>query len=200
MSITHGQQTGLKRWEVFLWLAAWIWTTGWCSTQGEMQTLPNLCFKLSTKCLGPWVSACRGPSCELCEILNVKSFAFHFHVNNYSCPSRIEYEDRQESLLRALQQNVTRETQMVSLVITCAICMSRAFVSNCCCAFHRWWWSCLPIERTSMTVWRSTCVWTALLLVSVWCLAPSANLKRLWLWPPRLLCRWTAKWEESCGV
>lgn len=35
-----------------------------------------------------------------------------------SCPSRIEYEDRQESLLRALQQNVTRETQMVRLAIT----------------------------------------------------------------------------------
>uniref|UniRef100_A0A672KVA6 Piwi-like protein 1 n=1 Tax=Sinocyclocheilus grahami TaxID=75366 RepID=A0A672KVA6_SINGR len=32
-------------------------------------------------------------------------------------PSRIEYEDRQESLLRALQQNVARETQMVVVIL-----------------------------------------------------------------------------------
>uniref|UniRef100_A0A673H1T9 Piwi-like protein 1 n=1 Tax=Sinocyclocheilus rhinocerous TaxID=307959 RepID=A0A673H1T9_9TELE len=37
-----------------------------------------------------WAKEMRGPSCELCDILIVKNFAFHFHVSNYSWPSRID--------------------------------------------------------------------------------------------------------------
>lgn len=168
-----------------------------------MQKLPNLCFKLSTEWLGPWESACRGPSCELCETLNVQNFPFNFHVNKHFLPNQdwvwgSSGISPKSPATERITWNTDGETS--NHIHARFEYPDWAFVSICFCAFHRWLWSCPPIERTNMTVWKSSCVWTAPLPASVWCLAPSANLKRLWLWPPRLLCRWTAKWEESCGV
>lgn len=130
---------------------------------------------------------------------------------------RIEYEDHQESLLRALKQNVGPTTQMVCVFTFKHRAMLNLWHSHWQNAargrfiqtilfllwlFHviRWWWSSPVTGRTSMTASKSTCVWIVPLPASVCCPAHSADRRRSWLWQRRLLCRCPAKWEASSGV
>lgn len=70
-STTPGLRIGLKRCEVFLWLAACLSRAGWCSIHAVTLTSLTRCCRPSTKCQGPWASACRGQECEPTHLAEV---------------------------------------------------------------------------------------------------------------------------------